>query len=87
MESIRLKPVISEKTNLLFVLLRVLWHIRFGTFTNDFGKRKGITYFQTDHLLIENIEAAPFHIDGDGKQTAAAFEVQIIPAAYSLLMP
>ena len=79
--------VAVEKTNLFFVLLRVLWHIRFGTFTNDFGKRKGITYFQTDHLLIENKEAAPFHIDGDGKQTAAVFEVQIIPAAYSLLMP
>jgi diacylglycerol kinase (ATP) len=83
----KLDIVAVEKTNLFFVLLRVLWHIRFGTFTNDFGKRKGITYFQTDHLLIENKEAAPFHIDGDGKQTAAAFEVQIIPAAYSLLMP
>lgn len=79
--------VAVEKTNLFLVLLRVLWHIRFGTFTNDFGKRKGITYFQTDHLLIANKDGAPFHIDGDGKQTAAQFEVQIIPAAYSLLMP
>jgi YegS/Rv2252/BmrU family lipid kinase len=79
--------VAVEKTNLFLLLLRVLWHIRFGTFTNDFGKRKGITYFQTDHLFIENKEAAPFHIDGDGKQTATKFEVQIIPAAYSLLMP
>lgn len=79
--------VAVEKTNLFFVLLRVLWHIRFGTFTNDFGKRKGITYFQTDHLVIENKELAPFHIDGDGKQTAGKFEVQVIPSAYSLLMP
>lgn len=79
--------VAVEKTNLLLVLLRVLWHIRFGTFTNDFGKRQGITYFQTDHLIIENTEEAPFHIDGDGKSTAVKFEVQVIPAAYSLLMP
>lgn len=79
--------VAVEKTNLFFVLLRVLWHIRFGTFTSDFGKRKGITYFQTDHLVIENKELAPFHIDGDGKQTAEKFEVQVIPSAYSLLMP
>ncbi len=83
----KLDIVAVEKTNLFFVLLRVLWHIRFGTFTSNFGKRQGITYFQTDHLIIENTEEAPFHIDGDGKPTAVKFEVQVIPAAYSLLMP
>lgn len=79
--------VAVEKTNLFIVLARILWHIRFGTFTSDFGKRKGITYFQADSLSISNVANAPFHIDGDGKQTADLFEVQIIPSAYSLIMP
>jgi diacylglycerol kinase (ATP) len=73
--------------NLFNLLVRVLWHIRFGTFTSDYAKRKGITYFQTDELVIENPGLAPFHIDGDGKQTAEKFTVKIIPGAYSLLMP
>ncbi len=79
--------VAVEKTNLFTVLARVLWHIRFGTFTSDYAKRKGITYFQTDELVIENPGLAPFHIDGDGKQTAKTFTVKVIPGAYSLLMP
>jgi len=79
--------VAVEKKNLFSVLLNIIWHIRFGTFTHDFKKRGGITYFQTSELMIQNHEMAPFHIDGDGKETAAQFTVKIVPAAYSLLMP
>lgn len=79
--------VAVEKKNLFSVLLHIIWHIRFGTFTHDFKKRGGITYFQTSELMIQNPEMAPFHIDGDGKETAAQFTVKIVPAAYSLLMP
>ncbi len=79
--------VAVEKNNLLTVLSKVLWHIRYGTFTKDFKKRYGITYFQTTEVEIENPESAPFHIDGDGKATSKRFSVKIIPCAYSLLMP
>mgnify|MGYP000895099490 CR=1 FL=1 len=79
--------VAVEKKNLFSVLLHIIWHIRFGTFTHDFKKRGSITYFQTSELMIQNPEMAPFHIDGDGKETAAQFTVKIVPAAYSLLMP
>jgi diacylglycerol kinase (ATP) len=82
-----LDNVAVEKKNLFSVLLHIAWHIRFGTFTHDFKKRGGITYFQTSELMIQNPEMAPFHIDGDGKETAAQFTVKIVPAAYSLLMP
>ncbi len=79
--------VAVEKKNLFSVLLHIIWHIRFGTFTLDFKKRGGITYFQTSELIIQNPELAPFHIDGDGKETSTQFTVKVIPAAYSLLMP
>ncbi|MBP6686767.1 MAG: YegS/Rv2252/BmrU family lipid kinase [Lacibacter sp.] len=79
--------VAVERTNLFFVLLRILWHIRFGTFTGDFAKRRGITYFQTAELTIANTDKAPFHIDGDGKPTSLSFHIKVLPAAYSLLMP
>lgn len=79
--------VAIEKKNLFAVLLRLLWHIRFGTFTHDFKKSRGITYFQTAELIIHNPQKAPLHIDGDGKETAGMFTVKVLPAAYSLLMP
>lgn len=79
--------VAVEKTNIFFVLMRILWHIRFGKFTADFTKRRGITYFQTAELTITNTDNAPFHIDGDGKPTASSFYIKVLPAAYSLLVP
>lgn len=79
--------VAVEKRNLLSVLVKVLWHVRYGTFTIDFKKRYGITYFQTKELVIENPELAPFHVDGDGKATSQTFIIKIIPQAYLLLMP
>lgn len=79
--------VAVEKTNIFFVLMHILWHIRFGRFTADFTKRRGITYFQTAELIITNTDNAPFHVDGDGKPTASSFHIKVLPAAYSLLMP
>lgn len=79
--------VAVEKANLLALITRVIWHIRFGTFTTDFAKRNGITYFQSKELTITNKENAPLHIDGDGKKSATAFHIKVIPSAYSLLMP
>jgi len=79
--------VAVEKTNIFFVLMRILWHIRFGKFTGDFTKRRGITYFQTAELTITNTDNAPLHVDGDGKPTSSSFHIKVLPAAYSLLMP
>lgn len=82
-----LDVVAVEKMNLIVVVVRLLWHIRFGTFTDNYKKRRGIIYFQTNELVIHNPQKAAFHIDGDGKETAEAFVVKVIPNAYSLLMP
>ncbi len=82
-----LDVVAVEKMKLILVLMRLLWHIRFGTFTDNYKNRKGIIYFQTNELVIHNPQNAPFHIDGDGKETSDRFIVKVIPNAYSLLMP
>jgi diacylglycerol kinase (ATP) len=79
--------VIVEKANFALLLVRILWHIRFGTFTKKEKKKSGIIYFQTDAVRIENPEKAPFHIDGDGKTTADVFNIKVIPDAYKLLTP
>ena len=79
--------VAVEKNNLFLLPFRVLWHIRFGTFTKAEAKSHGITYFQTSALTIQNPSLAPFHIDGDGKATAQVFRVEILQNAYRLLVP
>jgi diacylglycerol kinase (ATP) len=79
--------VVVEKNNFLLLLFRVLWHIRFGTFTKPEAKSHGITYFQTNELTVHNPSLAPLHIDGDGKTTAEIFSVAIIKDAYRLLIP
>jgi YegS/Rv2252/BmrU family lipid kinase len=79
--------VIVEKNNLLLLPFRVLWHIRFGTFTKPGVKSHGITYFQTAKLCVHNPSLAPLHIDGDGKTTAEVFTIEVIKDAYRLLVP
>lgn len=82
-----LDVVAVEKMNLILVVIRLLWHIRFGTFNHHYKNRKAIIYFQTNELTIHNPQKAAFHIDGDGKETAETFVIKVIPNAYSLLMP
>ncbi len=53
---------------------------------DDLGK-KNILYFQTPKLQIGNLRSAPFHIDGDPKETTTFFDIQIVPGAFRLLMP
>lgn len=79
--------VAVEKNNLFLLPFRVLWHIRFGTFTNPEAKSHGIAYFQTKALTIHNPALAPLHIDGDGKETASVLQVEVLPNAYRLLVP
>lgn len=79
--------VAVEKSNLILLPFRVLWHIRFGTFTKPDAKSYGITYFQTASATITNHEAAPLHIDGDGKETPELLKIEILKNAYCLLVP
>ena len=79
--------VVVEKNNLLLLPFRVLWHIRFGTFTKPEAKSHGISYFQTKSLIIHNPSLAMLHVDGDGSETAELIKVEILNNAYHLLVP
>jgi diacylglycerol kinase family enzyme len=48
---------------------------------------KTILYFQTPSLSIKNEKLAPLHIDGEPRETAEAFDIQIIKDAFLLLQP
>jgi hypothetical protein len=39
---------------------------------------KNILYFQSTALKIKNLKYAPFHIDGEPKETATEFNVEIL---------
>ncbi|MFY7880025.1 MAG: diacylglycerol/lipid kinase family protein [Lacibacter sp.] len=79
--------VVVERSNFLFLLPKIIWHIRNGKLTENFKKTHGIIYFQTQRLTILNPDHAPLHIDGDGKPTADRLNIEIIPHAYRLIMP
>ncbi len=48
---------------------------------------KNILYFQTPSLHIKNLKLAPFHIDGEPKETFAEFEIDIIKDCFELIQP
>ncbi|MGE5107500.1 MAG: diacylglycerol/lipid kinase family protein [Sphingobacteriales bacterium] len=54
---------------------------------NDYAEKRNIIYFQTPSLTIKNLTAAPFHIDGDPKETAGVFKIKVISKAIKLIQP
>jgi YegS/Rv2252/BmrU family lipid kinase len=49
--------------------------------------KSNILYFQTNSLTIKNNKHAPFHIDGEPRETAAEFIIEIIPNCFQLIQP
>jgi diacylglycerol kinase (ATP) len=54
---------------------------------DEYATKKNIIYFQTDALSIENIHEAPFHIDGDPKNSAKKFDIKVVSKALKLIQP
>jgi diacylglycerol kinase (ATP) len=49
--------------------------------------QKTILYFQTPSLTIRNIKHAPLHIDGEPKETAEEFKIDILENCFQLISP
>lgn len=49
--------------------------------------KKGIAYFQTDHLTIINKGKAPLHIDGEPSETSKSFQITVKKKCFRLLQP
>lgn len=74
--------------------LAVLWQTlqQVGGFTplkdaSHINKKKGVIYFQTDKVTIENLSQAPLHIDGDPAETPDKVEVKVRKNVFKLLKP
>ncbi len=48
---------------------------------------KHILYFQTPCLTIRNLKHAPFHVDGEPRETTEEFKIQIIKDCFRLIQP
>lgn len=85
-----LDVVIVKKMSKLRLLLTVLKQISKGDISEYNEKTfhdKDVLYFQTDKLIIRNLDKAPLHIDGDPATTAGKFSFEIIPDAFKLIQP
>ena len=48
---------------------------------------KNILYFQTPTLTIRNLKHAPFHVDGEPRETQNEFKIEIIRNCFRLIQP
>lgn len=65
----------------------VLQQIRGGDIDEDMFREKGVLYFRTSAMEIQNPDMAPLHVDGDPMETSATVTIEIIPHAFRLIRP
>jgi YegS/Rv2252/BmrU family lipid kinase len=85
-----LDVVIVTHQSKLSVLMQTLKQIR-GKNKLETGpiheNKKGVIYFQTDQLIINNLSEAPLHIDGDPAETPNRLSVKINKGCFRLIQP
>ena len=83
-----LDVVIIKKRNKIQTVISLLKQISLGKIqpcSELFKKDKGVYYFQTDHIIIQNPAVAPLHIDGEPAETKDRIEISILPNAFKLI--
>jgi diacylglycerol kinase family enzyme len=68
------------------VLKQIRGNNKLMDLVENMGKNN-VLYFQTSALSIRNPKYAPFHIDGEPVETAAEFQIKIIPSCFQLIQP
>ena len=82
--------IVVKKMSKLRVIWAVIKQVRRGKIKEYDAKtfhKKHVLYFQTEKLIIHNVDNAPLHIDGDPVSTAKKFMIEIIPNAFKLIQP
>lgn len=82
--------IVVKKMSKPKIIWSVFRQMKAGKISNTIEKdfyNKDVLYFQTDKLQLINSQMAPLHIDGDHSPTAKIFTVEILPAAFKLLVP
>ena len=75
------------KYRFLWTILKQVLNGKLKDYDEHNFHKEEILYFQTDRLVIQNLEGAPLHIDGDPFNTSKEFKIEIIPKAFRLLQP
>ena len=82
--------VIVKKMSKLKLLWQVFKQLRRG-YIDEYNElsveHRQVLYFQTPRLIINNLDNAPLHIDGDPAETTKKFSIQVIPQAFKLIQP
>jgi len=80
--------VIVQKMNKAKLPFAVLKQIRGNNKLQDMVDNitnKNVLYFQVPSLTIKNLKHAPFHIDGEPKDTAEEFKIEILKDCFELV--
>ena len=76
-----------NKARLPFAILRqVRGNNRLQELVEDINT-KNILYFQTPSLTIRNLKHAPFHVDGEPRETHDEFSIKILKDCFRLIQP
>lgn len=74
-----------NKAKLPFAILKQLrGNNKLQQLVDDITK-KNILYFQAQNLTIKNLKLAPFHIDGEPKETAEVFDIKVWKDCFKLI--
>jgi diacylglycerol kinase family enzyme len=82
--------IVLKKMSKPKILWSVIKQMKAGKIKSHEEKKflkNDILYFQTDKIKIINPKMAPLHIDGDHAATNKKFDIEILPAAFSLIQP
>lgn len=84
-----LDVIIVKKTIKPKLLLDMIVHLLSGKLisTPTQSNASSIHYFQTSKITIENVDNAPFHLDGDPFDSQNMYDFEILPNAYCLITP
>lgn len=78
--------VIVKKMAKPLLLLSVLKQVIAGQLRKiESSLNSPVIYFQTEELIIKNPDGAPFHIDGEPKETEKEFKVKILKDYFQLI--
>lgn len=75
----------SAKIRTVITLARQIFNGKISRLREKNLEKKMVLYFQTPKITIRNLQAAPFHIDGDPAETKKEFIIEILPGAFKLL--
>lgn len=80
--------IVAKKTNKPLLLINLVNQILTGKVRNiSSSLDQPIIYFQTDKILIRNLNNAPMHIDGDPVETPGEVKIVVKQKCFQLIQP